>query len=637
MRFTKIPLIATLMAVALSLLIVLPALGQSSDITDGRGGSPDGLSVGVFDDINDAQILKLEESGFSPWPNPPGEPDPLPYIRRTDGTTPPVPNTTAGEFGDDDPSYLMNPGVDPQDTFFRGTLYVSNDPVNDEADTDDTQDGNQRNEMEGAYNTILINVAFPEPGSAVPGTGNCVADVATNGDTGDVDESAEALVKAIVRNNRSGDTATLELVVTGADRRNAQGFVKVVPGDQKPSDGPIFCADGIVDREESPDDDTPNLVARETADESATDDTIAQIPARHGDRITITIPGQSGSVGLTVDGDGPDFSAITPEDNDVTRSSRLSYGFEVRDDDSGLRHDGEAQLTEDDDYEEVNPDGDQHLESEPLSEDPGAAVRANGPAADIDVHVAVNPMSTAPNPDAVTYEDISASGTWRIAGSRSGVAYAFTASGADKGDDPYLYQLRARDRVGNWSETDADDDRDAPGNQPYVFRVDNEDPVLGEARTGISWNSEDAEEEVDRSYIALDFGGDAIGDVDTNSITVVGHSIVGYIHPSTAPAINRNEGSPDRADYDPVYVEYEPKEPTSTRPSTITNDPDTDVDETAPWTAAQDSTRSATDDPRSTAHVNLLLLEGRWVKYEVDKQIVDADTDDVPAPPEARQ
>ena len=46
MRFTKIPLIATLMAVALSLLIVLPTLAQvSGDRTDGR------LSVGQYVDV----------------------------------------------------------------------------------------------------------------------------------------------------------------------------------------------------------------------------------------------------------------------------------------------------------------------------------------------------------------------------------------------------------------------------------------------------------------------------------------------------------------------------------------------------------------------------------------------------------
>ena len=65
MRFTKIPLIATLMAVALSLLIVLPGLAQTTTGTDGRLGSSTGLQVGVFANIADAQeALKLENGDF---------------------------------------------------------------------------------------------------------------------------------------------------------------------------------------------------------------------------------------------------------------------------------------------------------------------------------------------------------------------------------------------------------------------------------------------------------------------------------------------------------------------------------------------------------------------------------------------
>ena len=639
-RFTKIPLIATLMAVALSLLIVLPTIAQTSDITDGRGGSGP-ISVGVFDNINDAQLGKLTASTFDfsglPADKQPAA-DEIPYIPVT-GTPSPISGvSTAGTFEAAHASYLMNRAVDPQDTFFRSTLYVSNNDAADNAATTDID--------EGAYNTILINVNFDASMNTTGTPAYCVLDDAT---TTEVDESAEAVVRAIVRNSRSGDEAELELVLDSAGT-NAQGFVKVVPddGDTDPTDGPIFCADLITRTMDTNNDDVVDSSddPDETEVTSATDADIAQIPARHGDRITITVPGQSGTVELTVDGNGPDFTAITPEDNDVTRSSRLTYSFEVRDDDSGLRHDGEALLTEDDDYEEVNPDGDHVTTGEPLSKDPGAAVDANGPAEDIHVRVAQNPMRTTfgtPTGDDVpNYDEISASGTWRIAGSRAGVAYSFSASGADKTDNPYLYQLRARDRAGNWTVTDADDDRDAPGDQPFVFRVDNVDPDLFKVRTGISWDSEDNEETVDRSYLALEFTGggspDAIGDVDTDSITVVGHRIVGYTHPSKAPAINRNEGAPDRADYDPVFVEYEPAEPTSTRPSTITNDPDTTEDETAPWTAAQGSDRSATDDPRSGVHVSLLLLEGRWVKYEVDKAVVDglttdgAVTADIPAP-----
>ena len=46
-------------------------------------------------------------------------------------------------------------------------------------------------------------------------------------------------------------------------------------------------------------------------------------------------------------------------------------------------------------------------------------------------------------------------------------------------------------------------------------------------RTGITYDTDDNVEEVDRSYIALEFkdgdtGADALGDVDTDNVTVVG-------------------------------------------------------------------------------------------------------------------
>ena len=203
---------------------------------------------------------------------------------------------------------------------------------------------------------------------------------------------------------------------------------------------------------------------------------IATIFATHGDRLTVTTSGGSGQVELVVDGEGPEFSAVTPVDNSVTRGSRLTFSFEVRDDDSGLRHDGESVISNDGDYEEINPDGDQHLSSEPLSEDPGTAVPANGAAEDIDVNVAVNARWDGTE-HLTAYDDISASGTWRIAGSRAGVAYAFTASGADKGDDEYLYQVEATDRAGNTEMTDAETDS-IDSAEPYVFRVDDTEPDL---------------------------------------------------------------------------------------------------------------------------------------------------------------
>ena len=77
--------------------------------------------------------------------------------------------------------------------------------------------------------------------------------------------------------------------------------------------------------------------------------------------------------------------------------------------------------------------------------------------------------------------------------------------------------------------------------------MDDTDPDLLVARTGISYDTDSNEEEVDRSYIMLDVhggsvgSGDALGDVNTDNITVVGSTIVGVIHPSVRPHINRGE------------------------------------------------------------------------------------------------
>ena len=186
---------------------------------------------------------------------------------------------------------------------------------------------------------------------------------------------------------------------------------------------------------------------------------IATIFARHGDRLTVTTSGSSGQVELTVDGDGPDFSSITPDDNTVSRPSRLTFSFEVRDDDSGLRHDAEPITSRDGDPEEINPDGDQHLGSEPLSMNP----QDNGhderfrPG-----HRRQRQAEHRGGTDATDYADISASGTWASASTNAGVAYSFTASGAGRGEGEWLYELRARDRAGNETVTDATDDSGDP-------------------------------------------------------------------------------------------------------------------------------------------------------------------------------
>ena len=181
MRFTKIPLIATLMAVALSLLIVLPTIAQTTDITDGKLSAGD-ITVGVFANIGDAELTKLEPGGRQDENNQniyvPMEPEP-------DAPDTGVPATV--HSATTEPAHLMSDTSSPRDTLFRNTLYVSNDG--------------------GAFNTILVNVPSADP-------------------TCDVADETTANVTATVKNNRSGKSVTVQLVKSTTD--NAQAFVKVV-------------------------------------------------------------------------------------------------------------------------------------------------------------------------------------------------------------------------------------------------------------------------------------------------------------------------------------------------------------------------------------------------------------------------
>ena len=64
-----------------------------------------------------------------------------------------------------------------------------------------------------------------------------------------------------------------------------------------------------------------------------------------------------------------------PENGSAWRSSRLDFEFEVRDGDSGIRHDGELVPSTDGDDTQVNGDGDQDTAGEPLTERSSGQIR----------------------------------------------------------------------------------------------------------------------------------------------------------------------------------------------------------------------------------------------------------------------
>ena len=358
-RHTPLVLLAALIAAAFASLLLVPASGQTFDKTEGIARSG-GFSVGVFSNISDAQleknVLNTTYNTYVPT-NPP-------YST--------ISTITSGSHTTGDTAYLANPVVQTQYTHFDGTVFVSNDP--------------------DAHNTILITAVVSSRVTA----------------------NADGCAEATVRSGR--DTITVQMPTTAPTPSGGntfyQAFVRVLDPraelpqgtpDYESSDGP----DCVEDTSITPA--PPHYVG------GVTQSQIASILGRHGDTITISIAG-AGQVSLEVDGEGPDLTEIMPEHDSAWRSGRLDFSFEVRDDDSGLRHDGELVRSADGDDTQVNGDRDQVTSGEPLTVRSGGSISPNGKAADISLSVGRD-------------TDITDIGRWTLLGSRPGVAYEFSARG----------------------------------------------------------------------------------------------------------------------------------------------------------------------------------------------------------------
>ena len=115
MRFSKAPLIATLMAVVLSLLVILPALAENTDGHSYQGRTlNDELIVGVFADVAETQIGVMAVDGVR-------TPVPLSLNSWTMR-----PNLNRAYMLDTDGAPTTTDAADARDTFFDGKLYVSN-------------------------------------------------------------------------------------------------------------------------------------------------------------------------------------------------------------------------------------------------------------------------------------------------------------------------------------------------------------------------------------------------------------------------------------------------------------------------------------------------------------------------------
>ncbi len=472
---------ATFIAAAFVLLLLLPAFGQATfNRTDGKISSV-GLSVGVFADITDAQLEKNRETTYD------GE---TVYLPVDTPPTAPTLDQTDHALRMNDTAYLANGRSAPQHTFFGGTLWASNDPA--------------------AYNTILITVestSIPDPG------GDCAV--------------------ATVRNPRSNDSITVQMPLTaptgatnGTMKSYYQAFVRVLDERAEDANGDLLY--------------TESAPGPACADYNTTagvlQDATPFILARHDDRITVEVAG-AGAVTLDVDGEGPEVTGITPEDLSYVRSNSLHYSFVVRDNDAGLRHDGESVISTDGDYTEVNRDKDHDTTGEPLSVSSGGQINVNGEAAEIDLKV----WATDTDPNAA--DDITGTGRWTLLGNVPGVAYSFSAGGGGMDEGSYFMEVSASDRAGNRTVSEAPDD-EVKG--PYLFTVDDTDPATLEAWTGIAYDPDlrmgdkvVGGEFADRSWIMVELTEPVRPGINPQRTRVAGHEVVRVYQPNYAPPFAR--------------------------------------------------------------------------------------------------
>ncbi len=471
MRFTKIPLIATLMAVALSLLIVLPGLAQTSGYDDTRGTLSSGsdLTVSVVDTLG---TVNSARDGFE---------------------------ATGAEV--------------LADSYFNGTLYVSNSDkahylVRISAVGGDTTefagpDGSKTDVPDATNDTVNTD------GTITP---------AHNEATDNID-----CVVATVKNNRSNKRISVSLNAATADDANSTGLVNsvvfaVVPnGLEEMNNGTRACGEEAAD---DPVAITTLDATAGTAVTGATDTAMgARMPARHGDTLTITVAGVRGSVTIEVDAEGPEFSEISPVHGAKISSQTVKFRFVVSDSDSGLAHDGELDYSRgDEDARAYNTDDDNFTTTEPRS------VATTGQSRDIKVVMDGN----TPKGD----QSGNGSSGWRQRGDRPGVSYFLDMAVTNVGEGLNPWYLEATDRAGNTDRTDSSASKD--GDQDFSLTVDVSSPEFRDARTGISYDPDKKKEIVDRSYVAVTFedaeGLDAVMNIDHSKFLVEDAEVVGVIH-----------------------------------------------------------------------------------------------------------
>ena len=389
-----------------------------------------------------------------------------------------------------------------KDTRLGAILYVSNDTTMRDGTPADAADSViiPSEITPNAYSVLEITVAR----NGTPAEETAANYLTRFPDDMPAREAAAAAARNSVIDVRSDSGRSPTVVVTVSDD-NLLGRVYVIP--------PVSSGT-------APNGEDVAVVDGSNVSEAST------IEASDEDTITVTAIGNT--IRLTVDGEGPAITDITPRDGTLQSSSNVNVGFTVTDSGSGLRTDRE------DPSEDISTDGPDMdgVLGEPLSD--GIL------GASADIHMSWN---------ASTNEERRGDRSW-IEVERDH-SYSTTFSIAGLTSDTYEWDIMATDRVGNESQTDSDGSES--GKQRFELTVDNQSPEAAEIFAGIGFDVEDGEEVSDSSSILVIFENEGVGGrdnldsstIDASDFRVEGNEVVDVIHPNERRRLDKKDTEPD--------------------------------------------------------------------------------------------
>ncbi|MCH8992439.1 MAG: hypothetical protein IIA44_11920, partial [Acidobacteria bacterium] len=218
-------------------------------------------------------------------------------------------------------------------------------------------------------------------------------------------------------------------------------------------------------------------------------------------------------VKLTVDDKKPKIESTSPDDKKIQTSDSADFSATITDTGSGMRPDkaGEAGFGSSAD---VDGDG---VENEPLS-------NSNGTSVDIAVNIGFSAVDSGSG--STDFSGLASAGWTEVAD-----GFSFTLTKGSLAEGPTFWNITATDRAGNKRTTDADGS--AGDDDNFTLTVDQKDPKIVKAETGIGWDAGKEEEKKARDFIKVTFTeeGNAISglEVDPTNADFLDNSTVDAI------------------------------------------------------------------------------------------------------------